>query len=201
MTKPVWVIFDVGQVLYDYKKSIETIAKHLKIEEKDLYFEMDKIINKAEEGELTFEQTWKAVLKEIKLEEEFENIQRIYWSMEFFLVETRNLLFDLYEKKYKLALFTNNWPGMMQKFLDILPLQQVISEIFESSVEKLRKPDIKFYHLVESRTKAKGKEIFFIDDRPENLETARNLGWQTFLYKTQEDRGISSNQKLRKLLL
>ncbi len=49
--------------------------------------------------------------------------------------------------------------------------------------EGAMKPDPKIYEIVERRTGHKGAEIFYIDDRPENIETAVTRGWQAHLQR------------------
>jgi 2-haloacid dehalogenase len=73
--------------------------------------------------------------------------------------------------------------------------------MFESAVEKISKPDKRLYEIVENRIKATGSEIYFIDDNPENLQTAKKMGWQTFLYSLGEDEGEKANGLIRKNLL
>lgn len=45
-----------------------------------------------------------------------------------------------------------------------------------------KKPDIEFFQLVEKRTGHQPNEIFFIDDRIENVEGARKAGWNAALW-------------------
>ena len=44
---------------------------------------------------------------------------------------------------------------------------------------KCRKPDKKIYKIVEKNCKIKPENILFIDDSKENIETAKQLGWNT----------------------
>lgn len=43
----------------------------------------------------------------------------------------------------------------------------------------LRKPDERIYKVVEEQCKIKPNNIMFIDDREDNIEAARNRGWNT----------------------
>lgn len=200
--KPKWVIFDVGQVLYDYNSFVIDAARYLDIELILLKAELDGIVEKSMKGEMTFEQVWTQVLKLRGREHELEKILEIWWDSEKFVADTKLLIQELHIKSYSVALFTNNWPNMKERIIkNINDDSSVIKHMFESSVEHLRKPDIKFYELVQNRTGAKGNEIFFIDDKKINLTTAKDLGWQTFLYKLGADGGKTSNNKIRKQLL
>jgi FMN phosphatase YigB (HAD superfamily) len=50
------------------------------------------------------------------------------------------------------------------------------------------KPNPSLYEVVERETGCRGGELFYIDDRTENLETAAQRGWQVVL---QEDPGAT----------
>lgn len=51
------------------------------------------------------------------------------------------------------------------------------------------KPDAAFYRMIQARTGLAPGEIFFVDDRPDNVEAARTLGWHAALW-TGADRLI-----------
>ena len=48
------------------------------------------------------------------------------------------------------------------------------------------KPDPRLYQVVETRTGCRSDELFYIDDRPENIQTAADRGWQVILQETAE---------------
>lgn len=48
------------------------------------------------------------------------------------------------------------------------------------------KPGRKLYEVVERVTGALGQEICYIDDRAENIETGKAMGWQTIWHKSPE---------------
>lgn len=98
--------------------------------------------------------------------------------------------------KYKLGLLTNMYPGM----LDLIVKNNLIpdvnwSVIIDSSVEKCMKPDKKIYEIAEKKCGFKGEDILFIDNREENLEIPKKMGWQTYWYDSGEYE--KSNQKLK----
>lgn len=49
------------------------------------------------------------------------------------------------------------------------------------------KPDRKIYEVVEKMTGSRGPEILYIDDRLENVETGKAMGWQTIWHQTPEE--------------
>ena len=57
------------------------------------------------------------------------------------------------------------------------------------------KPAAKIYEIVEQHTGRKGKEIVYLDDRPENVETGLARGWQAILHETP-DKTIAALRQL-----
>jgi len=49
------------------------------------------------------------------------------------------------------------------------------------------KPQRKIYEVVERVTGKRGNEICYIDDRLENIETGKAMGWQTIWHKSPEE--------------
>jgi len=48
------------------------------------------------------------------------------------------------------------------------------------------KPDAKLYEVVEERSRCRGAEILYLDDRPENIEAGAARGWQVILQESPE---------------
>jgi HAD superfamily hydrolase (TIGR01509 family) len=119
----------------------------------------------------------------------------------YFVESTGKLMNDLHKAGFLIAILTNNWKGMTDNVSKVLSSYADIKFMFESAVEKISKPDKRLYEIVENRIKATGSEIYFIDDNPENLQTAKKMGWQTFLYSLGEDEGEKANGLIRKNLL
>lgn len=48
----------------------------------------------------------------------------------------------------------------------------------------MRKPEFEFYHFIQHKSLfKKSEDIYFVDDRQENINTAKLFKWNTFLYK------------------
>lgn len=87
------------------------------------------------------------------------------------------------KEKYKVGLLTNMYP----KMLNLIQKKRLIPDInwdviADSSVVRSKKPDQKIYEVAEQKTGVKPQEILFVDNLLENVEAAKNRGWQTFLY-------------------
>ena len=89
--------------------------------------------------------------------------------------------------KFQIGLLTNMYPGMFEAIQkrNIMPKIDW-KVIVESSKVKLKKPEIEIYQLAEELAKTKPEEILFIDNKKKNLESAQQLGWQTFWYDSAD---------------
>jgi len=83
------------------------------------------------------------------------------------------------KEKYNLYGLTN-WSA------ETLPLAQAEYDFFDlfdgivvSGAEKIVKPDPELYRILIDRYRINPQETLFIDDNPENIQTAKQLGFQT----------------------
>jgi HAD superfamily hydrolase (TIGR01509 family) len=52
--------------------------------------------------------------------------------------------------------------------------------------QRAMKPDPALYHALEQASGFAPSQILFLDDRPENVEAAQQLGWQAFVHHDPE---------------
>ena len=71
-----------------------------------------------------------------------------------------------------------NWPAETFHYaLERFDFLQLLDGIVVSGIEKVKKPDPRFYQILLSRYGLKAEECLFLDDREENLATAQKLGF------------------------
>ncbi len=209
--RPMWVVFDVGGVLLDWRSSLSAVAAELGITRDQLLGvlfgqSVPKNIGTAMLlGEIPAEAGWAVVLKRLaKNGYDPAPVFAQTYAAKFWSRDTLKLAGVLHETGYKLAIMSNSWLGLTdpKKKEDFPKELQLFDNIFDSSVEGMKKPDVTFYELAEQRTEAKRKDLFLIDDDEENLATAKQRGWQTFRYEMGDERdGHESNKELRSMLL
>lgn len=200
MIKPEWIIFDVGGVLFDYKRAFDAINKHLATDSSHIMNVIEKYIGSGELGTATFNQVWLDILEPLNKANELDKVIDMWWSHEFWLKDTLNLVKELRKSGYRLAILTNNWNDMGPRLLNVPGIDN-FDYIFESSDIKLRKPDPAVFQYVEDKIQTTGKDILLIDDTEKNVVAAKSFGWQSLLYKLGDDKGATSNCNLRMELL
>ena len=125
------------------------------------------------------------------------NVQRSIVTQEE-VVATKRLIQSLKQTGYKLYVLSN----MSKEFIEFLREQEVYSN-FEGEVvsceEHIVKPDAEIYRCLTSRYGLDVAETLFIDDRQQNVDAARNEGWQGFKFDPRNPE--ASCNELRDILL
>jgi len=86
--------------------------------------------------------------------------------------------------------------------LNLIKANNLIPDIdyitIDSSIEKCRKPERKIYEIAQDKSGFRGDEILFIDNKKENLEIPKEMGWQTFWFDSSNYE--RSNKELESFL-
>lgn len=77
---------------------------------------------------------------------------------------------------------TNFGDEFWQMFRPTQPLFDHFEDIIVSGVEKVAKPDPRIYEIVEARSGRAGAQLFFTDDNPANVASAKARGWNAHLF-------------------
>jgi FMN phosphatase YigB (HAD superfamily) len=77
---------------------------------------------------------------------------------------------------------TNNVAEWRPAWQALVPPAAYFDYVFDSSEMGVRKPERAFFERVETQTGCSGSEIFFIDDRSENVFAAAAHGWATWRF-------------------
>ncbi len=118
--------------------------------------------------------------------------------MMYSVPEMDNEVFSLIQKlrkRYRIFALTNH----VREFFDFLDrkhgLEGMFGRIFKSYETKLAKPDPRFYEYMLKEIGMKPKECVFIDDRKDNIRTAKELGMRAILHENAR----TLEKELRKL--
>lgn len=96
-----------------------------------------------------------------------------------------DLLRDLQAQGVPLALLSNA-PATMARVVEASPWSAGFSRRVFSCDLGVIKPDPKIYRTVEDALGRPGEELVFFDDRPPNVEAARQRGWQAHRWTSPE---------------
>jgi FMN phosphatase YigB (HAD superfamily) len=191
------IIFDFGGVIIniDYQRVINAFVKlgvsnfdslFSQLKQHHLFDDLDKGLISADEfrtrlrnisnvrlTDEQIDQAWNAIL--INLPK--ENI---------------DLLFEL-KKHYRLFLLSNTneihekaFTKMMMDDFGENVLNKVFEKVYFSHLMNKRKPDPEIFEQVLKENNLVAEETVFIDDSPQHIEGAKQVGLQTFLFKKEK---------------
>ena len=195
MNKITTIIFDFGDVLV--QDLVHVFERKYKLDKlnKTQRKQYDKILHLAETGKiptLTYLKANTTFLAPHLSPKEIEN----YFLSAKLLPPIK--LLPILKKHYRLAILSNNQKSWPQKFLKKINLPILNSiPFFNSAVIGLRKPHKDIYKVALKKLKVHANECVFIDDKPENIKPAKDLGLHTIIYK----QNISNLKKQLKKLL
>jgi len=183
----VWVI--VGNVFMTYDKRFEHVSKDLKIEIDSLDKVFDPYDIDANLGKIDIPEVWGKMCNQLNIKNGRDYDIVTSWISDYETIPSMHYLAKLIAEKYKVGVISNCYNdyfegAKQQKFIPEINFDPVI---ISAEVECM-KPEPEICKIAEERCGYKGDEIFYIDDKKENLFAASKFGWQTFLmdYKNVE---------------
>ena len=85
----------------------------------------------------------------------------------------------------KIGLLTNMYPRMFSAIMEKGIMPPIAWDVIvDSSIEGRRKPNPGIFEFAEQKANVKKDNILFVDNKMENINAAKNLGWQSVFYDT-----------------
>jgi putative hydrolase of the HAD superfamily len=98
-----------------------------------------------------------------------------------------DLMRELRDRGYRLAILTNNVREWEEKWRAKLPIDEIFEIVVDSAHVGMRKPDPAIYRLtLERMGAAEPSECLFVDDNELNVEAARELGLHAVHFRNNE---------------
>jgi epoxide hydrolase-like predicted phosphatase len=179
------VIFDWGGVLIDdpAQGRMQYCARALGVPQHDYAKAQNKFIADFQKGLISEDAFWIKVCSDLKIPK--PNVRSLWADALSAAYMPREEMFSmvssLKEKGYKTALLSNTEVPTMQYF------HQLRYDMFDvlvfSCAEATKKPERKIYELTIHKLGARPKQSVFIDDEPEYINGAKEVGLNTILFK------------------
>lgn len=191
------VLFDLGKVLLNFNNdNAKNYFKKLGVDDYEKHvmaLHTQHIFNDLETGALSAEQFINAISQKLNGSISDLDIQNAWNSilMDFRIESMRHL--EKLKRKYDLYLLSNTNAIHHEEFnrilfnqLQVTSLDSYFTKAYYSHQTGMRKPDVKIYELVLNDASINAAETLFIDDLPENVEAASQLGFQIHLLLPEE---------------
>ena len=200
MIRPRLILFDIGGVLIDCNNAFKQASIDLNIPHKVIDSTFDVYDREITLGEITPQELFLNCLKDNNLTADISYNFMLSWISDYIVNKPTYDLVNELAKEYQVGLFSNIYKGMVPELIKQSYLPNVTySYQFLSCDMGLQKPDEEAYIAVMKKVNIPANQILFVDDKQENLDVARSLGWQAYWYlSTDPDNSTSS---LRKMLL
>lgn len=95
------------------------------------------------------------------------------------------LVDQLKERKISVALLSNI-DERLSKLIRDFGLYEPFNPCLLSCEIGIEKPDLKAYELMLTKLNLQAKEVIFVDDRPENIESAKAIGLDAILFESEQ---------------
>ena len=179
------IIFDLGAVILNinYQNTINEFTK-LGVKNAATFYSkkvQTELFNKIETGKISNNEFLKALQKETK-NAKIEQVKMAWNAMLLDLPKERLQLIKKLKDNHTVYLLSNTNSIHIDAFKKELGNKKWLAfcELFDkmylSHELGLRKPDIKIFEYILKEQKLKAEEVFFIDDSPQHIASAKKIG-------------------------
>ena len=200
MQKPKLLLFDIGGIFIEYKDVFRTVKKEQNINIKLLDQTFDKYDEQITKGKIDSKDLWELFINENNVTVDINYNLLKSWVSDYYRIEPTFKFFELVKSKYEIGLLSNIYKDFVPQMIkqNFLPNYDYKYKFLSCDIG-MQKPDEEIYKYVQQNVNVKPKEIFYLDDKKENLVVPNKLGWQTFHFQRYEAQ--ESVEKLQKILM
>jgi epoxide hydrolase-like predicted phosphatase len=194
-----FVYFDIGNVFMTYDHVFRKVVSDFTLNQTELDRVYEPYDIDANLGKINIPKVWTILCEKLSINNgsSYDFIKS--WVSDYESIIPMHEFIKSIEGQYPLGIISNYYAGFYEECITQGFIPKVnFTDVIISAEVGLMKPDIKIYDLAEKRSGFRGEEILFIDDKQENLYSARTLGWQVFLFDYKQP--VKSVTELKKIL-
>ncbi len=193
------ILFDLGKVLlfFNFDPAFKRLAKHAGVEAKDIenYFIQSGIEVLYDGGKITSFQFYSKIKRALGIRLTFSQFKHI-WNDIFTPNRPMIKLLDKLSKRYRTVLISNTNAMHYEHVKKKYAFMKNFDRHILSYQERSRKPDDRIYNIAAKACRAKPHEIFYIDDRHDLTDAAKELGFNVFTYRNNHDQLLKTIQEI-----
>ncbi|HTV41619.1 MAG TPA: HAD family phosphatase [Candidatus Baltobacteraceae bacterium] len=184
------VVFDLGKVLVDFDYSIaakKVAARSSRpVERLDKFLSGSPLLNQFESGLLSSREFFSEVRDITGFDGTAQEFADFFADIFAPMPDMIRLHAGLRKKNIPTYIFSNTNEIAVGHIRRNFPFFEGFDGYILSYEIGAMKPQAKIYEALESMTRRRGADIFYIDDRAENVEAGAARGWQIVLHETPE---------------
>jgi glucose-1-phosphatase len=184
------VIFDLGGVLVrtEDRRSRTDLAHRLGI----TYDQLSSLVFESESarlatlGKRSTEEHWESVRETLEVSADaFPTVRADFWGGDVLDTELVAYISSL-KPRIKTGLLSNAWDNLRKVINNTWKISQAFDDIVISAEVGISKPDPRIYHLAVERLGVLPQEAAFVDDFPNNVRSAQEVGLHGILFKSSD---------------
>ena len=180
------ILFDLGKVIlhFNFDAAFKRLSKASGLSTKEIedYFVSSGLEVLYDGGKISSAQFYREIKKALGHQLKFGQFKTV-WN-EIFTPKNEMIgLIEALSKKYRLVLISNTNRMHFEYIQKKYPVLGKFDRLILSFKEKRRKPDEKIYQKAALACRAKPGEIYYIDDRRDLTDAAREMGFHVFTYQ------------------
>jgi HAD superfamily hydrolase (TIGR01509 family) len=175
------VVFDLGKVLldFDYSKAAHRIAAKSRtgVNEARFFIDQSPLLHRYESGQLTTQEFFGEIVRFSGFSGTAEEFAAFFGDIFAPIPAMIQLHADLRTSGIPTYIFSNTNDLAISHIRQRYPFFANFDAYILSYEHGCMKPQAKLYEVVEQVTNRQGREIVYLDDRLENVETGAKRGW------------------------
>jgi putative hydrolase of the HAD superfamily len=198
------IVFDLGKVLvdFDYRIAARHLSQytHLSPEQIIDLLLHSPLLLEYERGEMSNADFYQALVRKTGLRASFEEFATRFGDIFSPIEPMLDLLDRVQASNRPTAVLSNTNDLAIRHIRSHYPFFDRFKHRVLSFEHRSMKPDPALYRVLEQASGVPPAQILFLDDRPENVEAAQQLGWQAFVHhdpaatrRTFTELGLLSN--------
>jgi 2-haloacid dehalogenase len=190
MATPQIVVFDLGKVLLDFDYSIAArrIAAHARIAADELkhFIDHSPLLFRFETGLITQQQFFDEICALSGFCGNLEEFGTFFSDIFVPIAPMVALQNELRARGIPTYIFSNTNDLAISHIRRRFPFFSNFEDYILSYEHGAMKPDARLYEVVEKRSRRRGSEILYLDDRAENIAAGATRGWQVILQESPD---------------
>ena len=196
------ILFDLGKVILDFnfEPAFQKLSKFtpLTVKEIEAYFWRSGLEVLYDGGKISSVKFHREVRRALKHSLSYSQFKKIWNEIFVPNKETCSLIRRL-STRYRLVLISNTNAMHYEYVRKKYGILKHFDCVILSFKEKTRKPDEAIYKTAARACKARPEEIFYIDDRKDLTDAAKDLGFHVFTFKNNSGE-LTRKMKALKIL-
>jgi glucose-1-phosphatase len=186
MPRPKAVVFDLGKVLvdFDYQIALRRLAPltDRTLEQLNALLNQSPLLFRYESGRMTSAEFYDAFRAASAFRGDFAGFSRIFADIFTPIGTMIDLHGELKARGLRTFVFSNTNEVQAGHIRQRFPFFRSIDGAILSFEHGAMKPEPRLYAVVERMTGCQGSDLFYLDDRPENVAVGRERGWQGIVH-------------------